>query len=78
MGVPIAQVYNRGITTSNYGQYFPSNDGTHPNDDGNSVIGKLIASEFTRVFSTDKASVVNFSISKEDSKTSTVTLNFLT
>ena len=78
MGTPIAQVYNRGITTSNYGQYFPSNDGTHPNDDGNSVIGKLIASEFTRVFSTDKASVVNFSISKEDSKTSTVTLNFLT
>ena len=84
MGVPVAQVYNKGITTSNYKTYFntgDSTDGTHPNSAGNIVIGKLIASEFIRLLGDTRgdSSVINFNIVKatETENTSTVTINFL-
>ncbi|WP_373814641.1 phage tail spike protein [Jeotgalibaca porci] len=79
IGVPVAQTYNKGITTSNYTNYFntgDSSDGTHPNSAGNSVIGKLIASEFERLIDISPApqttSTVNFIINKA----STSTVNF--
>lgn len=76
MDVPVAQIYNKGITTGNYTNYFnngDSTDGTHPNSAGNAVIGKLLASEFERLIDINPApktgSTVNFEIVKDGKAT---------
>ena len=79
VSTPVAQTYNKGITTTNYTNYFntgDSSDGTHPNSAGNAVIGKLIASEFERLIDISPAPTSNATVNFEIIKSSTSTVNF--
>ena len=79
ISVPVAQTYNKGITTSNYTNYFntgDSSDGTHPNSAGNAVIGKLIANDFERLIDISPAPTSNATVNFDIIKSSTSTVNF--
>lgn len=41
--IQVIDVYNCGINRFNYSRYFPSNDGTHHNENGRRYLADFIA-----------------------------------
>lgn len=83
LGYPIAQTYDElGINDNNKSQYFDDNDGVHPNDNGNILLGTKIGRDFNQFITVSErpeppvvpteTATVNFEFSEEPVQTATV------